>query len=65
MLTCAITAILYPYCTLNEYTSFSNSNFLVLMAGEVIMFFDIVFNMLLAYKDDNDRLYVTNIKKIS
>lgn len=35
------------------------------MAGEVIMFFDIVFNMLLAYKDDNDRLYVTNIKKIS
>ena len=35
------------------------------MAGEVIMFFDIVVNMLLAFKDEEDLHYVTNIEKIS
>ena len=35
------------------------------MAGEAIMFFDIVINMLLAYKSDDDLHYITDISKIS
>jgi hypothetical protein len=35
------------------------------MAGEAIMFFDIVINMLLAYKSDDDLHYITDINKIS
>lgn len=35
------------------------------MSGEVIMFFDIVINMMLAYKSDDDLHYITEISKIS
>jgi hypothetical protein len=34
------------------------------MSGEVIMLLDIVVNMLLAYKKDDDVHYITNIQKI-
>jgi hypothetical protein len=34
------------------------------MQGEVIMLLDILINMVLAYKDDDDIHYVTNIEKI-
>ena len=32
------------------------------MSGEAIMFLDILINMVLAYKDDNDLNYITDIK---
>ena len=35
------------------------------MSGEAIMFLDILINMVLAYKDDNDLNYITDIKQIS
>ena len=60
MITCGITAGLYPYCMVNQYTSFRNIQFLILMCGEVIMLLDIVVNLLLAYKDENDAFYITD-----
>ena len=65
MLTCGVTAILYPFCILNQYYSFLDRNFLILMSGEAIMLFDIVINMLLAYKSDDDLHYITDISKTS
>jgi len=35
------------------------------MSGEFIMFFDIIVNMLLAYKNEHDEHYVIDIQKIS
>ena len=58
---CALTSILYPYCTLNEFLQFTDNIFLIIMVSEVIMILDIIFNMLLAYKDDDDIRYITDI----
>lgn len=52
---------MYPFCTLNEYNSFLDENFLIIMSGEVIMLLDIVVNMLLAYKSEDDVHYITNV----
>ena len=65
MVTCGITAGLYPYCMVNQYTSFRDIQFLILMCGEVIMMFDIVVNLLLAYKDENDTFYITDTQIIA
>ena len=65
MMTCGVTAGLYPYCIVNEISSYRDINFLILMCGEVIMLFDIIVNMLLAFKDENDSYYITDIHQIA
>ena len=56
---------MYPYCTLNDFSSFTDKLFITVMVCEIIMLLDIIFNMLLAFKDDDDLLYITNLTKTS
>jgi len=65
LITCGITAVIYPFSIVNEYKSFKETEFLILMSGEVIMLFDIIVNMLLAYKNEHYEHYVIDIQKIS
>lgn len=65
MITCAFTAILYPFVTLNDLSTYYDSKFYIIMCGEIIMLFDIIINLLLAFKDDDDLRYITDISKTS
>ena len=67
MIFCLTTAVIYPFCTAFGGIPYiwSDPIWLNLFVGELVMLLDIIIQFLLAYKDEDDRLYIIDFKKIA
>ena len=63
-MTCAVTALIYPFNTLYQFESYFDVNFWIIIGGETIMLIDIGINFILAYKSNNSHELVTDLNKI-